>query len=90
MGAVQVKGKNEATKVYELASSNVKPRHVAQIFSNATELYMTGMFTDALKLYKEYLKHRPNDYATLKKIEECSHAPSSNEKWDGVVRMHDK
>jgi adenylate cyclase len=93
---IKVKGKAEATAVYEIIGLDGEPGRLydasyVQRWSEALAAYKAGAFTEALNGFKACQAEKPKDKACGLFIERCEHyiqEPPAN--WDGVYTMKTK
>jgi class 3 adenylate cyclase len=96
LGAVQVKGKQQGTMVYELIGrAGHVPPHVlryADDFGRAVALYRERRWEDATAAFESLLRVRPDDLAALHYRELCEQyrrRPPADD-WMGVIELQEK
>lgn len=96
LDVVAVKGRTQATRIYELISDHVgiiswDMRRLMKAYEEALLTYINGDFINAKMMFTEYAKARPNDKAAKTLIERCEvllASPPTN--WNGVFHLQHK
>ncbi|MBF0287503.1 MAG: protein kinase [SAR324 cluster bacterium] len=93
---VQVKGKKEATKIYEIyndATDEVKDRKQKyySVFQKAFSVYQQGDWESSEKLFWQYIQHLPEDQVASRFVQRCQvFAKFPPATWEGVYKVENK
>ena len=94
---VQVKGKTEATTVYEVFDGDPSPiigikRKTLDDFNGGLDLYRRKKFTEAGKLFAKVLQTNEDDIAASLYLKRCEHFGEHGvpKEWEGIIVLEEK
>ena len=94
---VFLKGKSQATRIYEVSSLPAwefldAERDYIKLFNTAFKLYERGNFSEAENVFKNCLEHKPEDYVAELLMKRCAGYIVSGMPpgWDGTSLFLEK